>query len=307
MIVVDFIILEWSDSRMKFVSFRWKEEKRFGILLEEEKVVIDLFQYYQDREVGLTTLISLIQSEAEVNLNELKEISESYYLPTHDVVFEAPIPRPAKNVFCVGKNYRDHAIEMGSEKDVPDHPMIFTKAPTAVSASGQVLTFPKDVAEALDYEGELAIVIGKQGTAISREEAMDYVFGYTIVNDITARDLQKKHGQFFLGKSLDGSCPIGPAILHASEVTDPHDLTLKTYVNGEVRQNGKTSDLIFDIPELIHVLSKGMTLEPGDIIATGTPSGVGKGFKPPKFLNDGDIVEVCVEGIGALKNEIRKR
>ncbi len=292
---------------MKFVSFRWKEEKRFGIWLEEEKVVIDLFQYYQDREGGLETLLSLIQSEAEVKLNELKEISDSYYLPIQDIVFEAPIPRPAKNVFCVGKNYRDHAIEMGSEKDVPEHPMIFTKAPTAVSAPGQVLTFPKDVAEALDYEGELAIVIGKHGTAISREEAMDYVFGYTIVNDITARDLQKKHGQFFIGKSLDGSCPIGPAILHASEVTNPHDLTLKTYVNGEVRQNGKTSDLIFDIPELIHVLSKGMTLEPGDIIATGTPSGVGKGFKPPKFLNEGDIVEVSVEGIGVLKNEIRKR
>ncbi|MGB7999521.1 MAG: fumarylacetoacetate hydrolase family protein [Anaerobacillus sp.] len=292
---------------MKFVSFRWKEEKRFGLLLEEEEVVVDLFQYYQDRGFGLPNLLSLIQLEQGVNPNELREIADTYYLPIHEIVLEAPIPRPWKNVFCVGKNYRDHAIEMGSEKDVPEHPMIFTKAPTAVSAPGQVLTFPKKVSEALDYEGELAIVIGKQGTAISREEAMDYVFGYTIVNDITARDLQKKHGQFFLGKSLDGSCPIGPAILHASEVTNPHDLTLKTTVNGEVRQNGKTSDLIFDIPELIYVLSKGMTLEPGDIIATGTPSGVGKGFKPPKFLNDGDIVEVRVEGIGTLKNEIRKR
>ncbi|MGA9290677.1 MAG: fumarylacetoacetate hydrolase family protein [Anaerobacillus sp.] len=292
---------------MKFVSFRWKEEKRFGLWLKEEEVVVDLFQYYQDREFGLPNLLSLIQSEQGMNLNELREIADTYYLPIKEIVFEAPIPRPLKNVFCVGKNYRDHAIEMGSEKDVPEYPMIFTKAPTAVSSPGQILTFPKKVSEALDYEGELAIVIGKQGTAISREEAMDYVFGYTIVNDITARDLQKKHGQFFLGKSLDGSCPIGPAILHASEVTNPHDLTLKTTVNGEVRQNGKTSDLIFDIPELIHVLSKGMTLEPGDIIATGTPSGVGKGFKPPKFLNDGDIVEVSVEGIGTLKNEIRKR
>lgn len=291
---------------MRFISFTVEQEKRFGIWYEEESIVVDLYCYYRDKGVDLPTLISFIQAE-DINIEEMRGVSEAYHLSIQDVDLQAPIPRPLKNIFCVGKNYRDHAIEMGSEKDIPEHPMIFTKAPTAVSAPGKLLSFSKDVSEALDYEGELAVVIGKKGKRISREQAMDYVFGYTIVNDITARDLQKKHGQFFLGKSLDGSCPMGPAILHASEVSNPHDFNLKTLVNGEVRQNGHTSDLIFDIPELIHVLSKGMTLEPGDLIATGTPSGVGKGFKPPKYLVDRDIVEVRIEGIGTLRNEISKR
>ncbi|WP_347550833.1 fumarylacetoacetate hydrolase family protein [Pseudalkalibacillus hwajinpoensis] len=290
---------------MRFISFRLKEEKRFGVWLQEEEIVIDLHSYYLDREERINTLLAFIQSGKQVN-EEWQEISSTYHIPYHDVVLEAPIPRPAKNVFCVGKNYRDHAIEMGSEKDIPEHPMIFTKAPTTVSAPHEVLTFPKDMSEALDYEGELAVVIGQEGKRIAKEDAFDYIFGYTIVNDLTARDLQKKHGQFFVGKSLDGSCPMGPAIVHASAIENPHQLTLTTRVNKELRQNGSTSDLIFDIPELIHVLSKGMTLEPGDIIATGTPAGVGKGFKPPKYLTDGDVISIEIEGIGTLQNEIRK-
>lgn len=291
---------------MRFISFTVEQEERFGVWYEEESIVVDLYSYYRDKGVELPSLLSFIQEE-DINIAEVRGVSEAYHLPMQDVDLQAPIPRPLKNIFCVGKNYRDHAIEMGSEKDIPEHPMIFTKAPTAVSAPEEVLSFSKDVSEALDYEGELAVVIGKRGKRISREQAMNYVFGYTIINDITARDLQKKHGQFFLGKSLDGSCPMGPAILHASKVSKPNDFNLVTLVNGEVRQNGHTSDLIFDIPALIHVLSMGMTLEPGDIIATGTPSGVGKGFKPPKYLLNGDNVEVRIEGIGALRNEISIR
>ncbi|MDP4550727.1 fumarylacetoacetate hydrolase family protein [Alkalihalobacillus macyae] len=291
---------------MRFISFTVEKEERFGVLYEEESIVVDLYSYFRDKGVDLPTLLSFIQTE-NINIEEVRGVSESYQLSMENVYLQAPIPKPLKNIFCVGKNYRDHAIEMGSEKDIPEHPMIFTKAPTSVSAPEDVLSFSKGVSEALDYEGELAVVIGKKGKSISREHAMDYVFGYTILNDITARDLQKKHGQFFVGKSLDHSCPIGPAILHASNVRNPHDFDLITLVNGEVRQDGHTSDLIFDIPELIHVLSKGMTLEAGDIIATGTPSGVGKGYNPPKYLADRDRVEIRIEGIGALRNEISIR
>lgn len=291
---------------MKFISFTVEKEERFGVLHEEESIVVDLYSYFRDKGEDMPTLLSFIQTE-NINLEEVKGVSDSYHLLKETVHLQAPIPKPLKNIFCVGKNYRDHAIEMGSEKDIPDHPMIFTKATTSVSAPEEVLSFSKGVSEAFDYEGELAVVIGKKGKGISCEQAMDYVFGYTILNDITARDLQKKHGQFFVGKSLDHSCPIGPVILHGSNVRNPHDFDLMTLVNGEVRQDGHTSDLIFDIPELIHVLSKGMTLEAGDIIATGTPSGVGKGFNPPKYLDDRDCVEIRIEGIGALRNEISIR
>ncbi|WP_273850085.1 fumarylacetoacetate hydrolase family protein [Guptibacillus spartinae] len=291
---------------MKFVSFQAKEESGFGILDEENQQIVNLKDYYFDQGVDIPDLQTFIRQGAP-EFDQLDNLSAQYYLSVERVEILAPITRPAKNIFCVGKNYRDHAIEMGSEKDIPQHPMIFTKAPTTVSAPNRVLTFGRELSETLDYEGELAVVIGKKGKGISKDDAMDYVFGYTIINDLTARDLQKKHGQFFIGKSLDASCPMGPVVLHTSAVPEPHELSIVTKVNGEVRQNGSTSDFIFAIPELIHVLSKGMTLEPGDIIATGTPAGVGKGFNPPKYLMDGDVIEVTIEGIGTLRNEIRKR
>ena len=291
---------------MKFVSFQAKEESGFGILDEENQRIVNLKDYYLNQGIDIPDLQTFIQYEAP-SFDQLYDLSAHYNLPVESVEILAPIMRPAKNIFCVGKNYRDHAIEMGSEKDIPLDPMIFTKAPTTVSAPNRVLTFENELSETLDYEGELAVVIGKKGKGISKDDAMDYVFGYTIINDLTVRDLQKKHGQFFIGKSLDDSCPMGPVILHASAVPDPHERSIVTKVNGEVRQNGNTSDFIFTIPELIHVLSKGMTLEPGDIIATGTPAGVGKGFNPPKYLMDGDVIEITIEGIGTLRNEIRKR
>ena len=221
-----------------------------------------------------------------------------------DVKWLAPIPRPAKNIFCVGKNYAEHAIEMGSKDDIPEHIMLFSKAPTSVTGHEQPVPLHEEVTGQLDYEGELAIIIGKKGRAIPKEEAFNYIFGYTVLNDVTARDLQARHKQFLLGKSLDGSCPMGPYIVHISALPDPENLKIITKVNGEIRQNGHTGQFIFKIPEMIEVLSKGMTLEPGDIIATGTPAGVGKGFNPPKFLKRGDIVEIEVEGIGTLRNRI---
>ncbi|MCA0987747.1 fumarylacetoacetate hydrolase family protein [Guptibacillus algicola] len=290
---------------MKYISFLYKGQNRFGVWLEEEEAVLDCFSYFQAKGESVSTLLDFISKDRHDEIEILLQESKNWYhVSIEDITLTAPIQRPLKNIFCVGKNYKDHAIEMGSEKDIPTNPMIFTKAPTSIANPNELLSFSSEVSTQLDYEGELAIVIGKDGKGISREDAMDHVFGYTIVNDITARDLQKKHGQFFIGKSLDQSCPMGPVILHHSALEDPHKLNIVTTINGEVRQDGNTEDLIFDIRELVSVLSKGMTLEAGDIIATGTPSGVGKGFKPPKFLKHGDKIAISIEGIGSLQNEV---
>jgi 2-keto-4-pentenoate hydratase/2-oxohepta-3-ene-1,7-dioic acid hydratase in catechol pathway len=223
----------------------------------------------------------------------------------------APIPRPAKNIFCVGKNYHEHAKEFaGSGFDatakevVPEAPVVFSKPPTSVSGPGDSIPSFLDPTNSVDYEGELAVVIGKPGRGIRKAEALGHVFGYTIVNDVTARTLQHKHRQWILGKGIDGFCPMGPAILTADEVPDPAALRLTTSVNGEQRQSAPVADLIFDIPTLIECISAGITLEPGDIIATGTPAGVGIGFNPPKFLKPGDVVRIEVAGIGVLENKV---
>lgn len=222
----------------------------------------------------------------------------------------APIPVPRKNVFCVGRNYAEHIAEgeraQNQKIGVTEYPVFFTKPPTSVvPPEGDILTFPS-VSEATDYEVELAVVIGKPGRNIAKEDAYDHIFGYTILNDITARDVQRRHGgQYFKGKGLDGSCPIGPYIVTADAIRDPHALSIGLSVNGEQRQNGNTSDMIFDIPTLIASISEGLTLEPGDIIATGTPSGVGYAMEPPRFLKDGDTVVCDIQDLGTLKNTVR--
>jgi 2-keto-4-pentenoate hydratase/2-oxohepta-3-ene-1,7-dioic acid hydratase in catechol pathway len=223
----------------------------------------------------------------------------------------APIPRPPKNVFCVGKNYHEHAREFagsgfdGGAKDViPPFPVVFTKPHTAIIPTGAAIPSGNDPTGGLDYEGELAVVIGRGGKGISRGNAMAHVFGYTLINDVTARHLQKRHSQWVLGKGLDGFCPMGPAILTADEVPDPRSLVLTTQVNGEPRQKAAVADLIFDIPTLIEAISAGITLEPGDVIATGTPVGVGIGFDPPRFLKPGDVVRIEVAEIGVLENVV---
>lgn len=227
-----------------------------------------------------------------------------------DAVLMAPIPVPRKNIFCVGRNYMEHISEGDKAQNmkvgVTEHPVFFTKPPTSiVPPEGDVLIFPK-VSEAIDYEVELAVIIGKPGRNISKESAFDYIFGYTILNDITARDVQRRHGgQYFKGKGLDGSCPIGPWIVTADAISDPHKLSIGLTVNGEQRQTGNTADMIFDIPTLIASLSEGLTLEPGDIIATGTPSGVGYAMDPPRFLKVGDRVVCDVAQIGQLINTVR--
>ena len=223
----------------------------------------------------------------------------------------APIPLPAKNVFCVGKNYHEHAKEFAdsgfdatAKEVVPDAPVVFSKPPTSVIGPGDPIPSHLDPTNSVDYEGELAVVIGRGGRGIRKADALGHVFGYTIVNDVTARTLQHKHRQWILGKGIDGFCPMGPAILTADEVPDPGALRLTTHVNGEKRQDAPVSDLIFDIPTLIETISAGITLQPGDLIATGTPAGVGIGFQPPKFLKSGDVVRVEIAGIGVLENPV---
>lgn len=223
----------------------------------------------------------------------------------------APIPRTPKNIFCVGKNYHEHAKEFagsgfdGGAKDVvPPFPVVFSKPHTSIIATGEPILGHLDPTGGLDYEGELGVVIGKGGRGISKADALSHVFGYTIINDVTARHLQKRHSQWILGKGLDSFCPMGPAILTADEVPDPTKLVLTTWVNGQQRQHAPVSDLIFDIPTLIEAISAAITLEPGDVIATGTPAGVGIGFSPPVFLASGDVVRIEVSGIGVLENRV---
>jgi len=230
--------------------------------------------------------------------------------PAADVDLLAPIPVPRKNVFCVGRNYADHIAEGARAQkariDITEYPVYFTKPLTAVIGPGATVPIFLHVSEAIDYEVELAVVIGKPGRDIPRDRAYEHVFGYTILNDITARDIQRRHGgQYFKGKGLDGSCPIGPWIVTADEVSNPQDLAISSSVNGEQRQNGNTAAMIFDIPTLVAVLSEGMTLEPGDILATGTPAGVGYAMDPPCFLKDGDVVACEIAEIGRLENPVR--
>jgi 2-keto-4-pentenoate hydratase/2-oxohepta-3-ene-1,7-dioic acid hydratase in catechol pathway len=248
-------------------------------------------------------------TDAAARLTGLAEAAPT--LPLAEVTLHAPFPRPARNVFCVGKNYHEHAKEFAqsgfdaSTKDVvPEAPVVFTKPPSAVIGPGETIPGHLDPTKSVDYEGELAVVIGKGGRGIAAADALGHVFGYTIVNDVTSRQLQHKHRQWVLGKGIDGFCPMGPAVLTADEVPDPRQLRLRTWVNGELRQDATVADLIFDIPTLISTISAYITLEPGDIIATGTPVGVGIGFNPPKFLAAGDVVRIEIDGIGVLENPV---
>ncbi|WP_437132379.1 fumarylacetoacetate hydrolase family protein [Bacillus atrophaeus] len=300
---------------MKFATGELYNRIFVGLIIDDHKIM-DL-QKAEKKLFELETIPNTLAeciAEGDKFVAHARQLAEwakkpndelgSFIYSLSDVKLHAPIPKPSKNVMCIGKNYKDHAIEMGSEADIPENPMVFTKSPTTVTGHGDVINCHSQVTAQLDYEGELAVVIGKSGTHISKEEAYDHIFGYTIINDVTARDLQKKHKQFFIGKSLDSTCPMGPVLVHKSLIPDPQCLQVETRVNGELRQSGSTSYMIFSIAELIETLSKGMTLEAGDIIATGTPSGVGKGFNPPKFLQAGDSIDITIEPIGTLSNRM---
>jgi 2-keto-4-pentenoate hydratase/2-oxohepta-3-ene-1,7-dioic acid hydratase in catechol pathway len=300
---------------MKFVTFFDSDGVTLkpGVLLNDN-LVADVQQAQRQKMGDVTIKGDLFNwiEQGESYYRDIVEIvdwavdhqHESFIHHLKDLRLAAPISRPRKNIFCIGKNYADHAREFDREAELPKHPLVFSKPPTTISHPNSSVSLHADVTDFLDYEGELAVVIGKRGKGIRKEEVYDHVFGYTLINDISARDVQARHQQFLLGKSLDGSCPMGPCIVHKSEIDDPSRLHIETKVNADVRQSADTSLMIFDIPTLISVISAGTTLEAGDVIATGTPAGVGKGMGPPQPLKDGDVVEIAVEGIGRLKNTI---
>ena len=254
------------------------------------------------------TLDEYIALDVSMRHTEVRALGTG--VPVDEVRLLAPV-HPRKNVFCVGRNYIAHAEEgaraRGQELKLPDVPTFFTKAPTAIADPGATLDLDPTLSSQYDWEAELGVIIGKRCRDVSVDDALDVVFGYTCVNDVTARDLQKAHVQWFKGKSLDMTCPIGPSVVDTAELTDPQSLAISLNVNGVEKQHSNTSKMIFSVPAIIASLSRGLTLEPGDVIATGTPEGVGFARTPPEFLADGDEVEVVVDRIGGLRNMIRLR
>ena len=290
---------------MRLVTFRDARGTRIGALDEAGKV-LDLPA--ADPSLPRDMLALIAGGEAALAAARAAEDKASV---AEGATILAPIPRPAKNIFCVGKNYHEHAKEFASsgfdataKEVVPEAPVVFSKPPTSVIGPHDPIPSFLDSSNSTDYEGEIAVVIGRGGRGISEAEAYAHIFGYTIVNDVTARTLQHKHRQWILGKGIDGFCPMGPAIVTADAAGVPPKLSISTWVNGELRQRASVDDLIFGIPTLIATISAAITLEPGDIIATGTPAGVGIGFTPPKFLKPGDKVRIEVPGIGVLENPV---
>lgn len=261
------------------------------------------------------TLPDLIRSGPDVWRRTAERIDSAssgkaftaHYGPA-DIRWHAPLPRPRKNVVCLGLNYRSHAIEsataFGRETKLPAVPVFFTKAPTTVSGPYDAIPWDRAATGQVDYEAELGVIIGIDGKNIPRATALEHVFGYTVINDVSARDLQRGHLQWFKGKSLDGFCPMGPVVVTSDEFGDPQNKTLTLRVNGDRRQHANTADMLFPVDVIIEFLSKGMTIEAGDVIATGTPEGVGFGRTPPEFLKDGDVVETEIEGIGVMRNRV---
>jgi 2-keto-4-pentenoate hydratase/2-oxohepta-3-ene-1,7-dioic acid hydratase in catechol pathway len=258
---------------------------------------------------------TFIEEVNEDELAKMKEICGSASLqdypgyPAIEVAVLSPIPKTKHDILCLGLNYKEHVKETAKNLNhaptMPENPVYFSKRVLETVGPDDDIQYTGSGTEQLDYEVELAVIIGKGGRDIKAEDAEDHIFGYTILNDLSARDMQKRHLQWFKGKSLDTFTPVGPCIVHKSAMPFPVVLDLKSYVNGELRQEGNTSDFIFDIPTIISDLSTGMTLEPGDIIATGTPKGVGMGFNPPKYMTAGDEIICEIEGIGQLRNVVK--
>lgn len=302
---------------MRITTFSLNGTERLGLV--DGDMLLDVAEAASALAIGdapaqVLDLISQQQQgldlAAKVLLAAKKHVDANYWHKLSAVKLLAPIPTMRKNVFCVGRNYKLHIEEAararGAEPTFPKVPEFFTKPPTSVIGHSADVEIAQATTAQLDYEVELAIVVGKRCRDVKVEDALSVVFGYTILNDVSARDLQRAHGQFFKGKALDGSCPIGPWIVTSDEFGNPSGHQMALRVNGETRQSSTTADMLFNCSEIIASLSVGLTLEPGDIIATGTPSGVGLGMSPPTFLNDGDKMEAEIAGIGVLVNTVRR-
>jgi 2-keto-4-pentenoate hydratase/2-oxohepta-3-ene-1,7-dioic acid hydratase in catechol pathway len=287
---------------MRVATFSIGGERRVGLVDADAAHITPFDLAPSEAEGGILALIGRADLPATLSP-----------IPLERVTLEAPIPRPRRNIFCVGKNYHEHAHEFArsgfdssaANGAVPKEPIIFSKVPETVVPTSAKVIIDKTVSSAIDYEAELAVIIGRAGRAISRERAMEHVWGYTIVNDVTARDLQGRYSQWLVGKSQDTFCPMGPWAVTKDEI-DIADTAIRCFVNGDLRQSSNTGLLIFDIPTIIATISAGLTLKPGDVIATGTPAGVGIGFDPPRYLRGGDVVRVEIDGIGVLENPVEE-
>jgi 2-keto-4-pentenoate hydratase/2-oxohepta-3-ene-1,7-dioic acid hydratase in catechol pathway len=291
---------------MKIAAYSLDQVTYVGLLSPDEASIRPYEFAAPQAALGLLALL-----QAQAAGQDLPALGAS--VPLSSVKLLAPVPRPRRNIFCVGKNYFEHAQEFGKSgfdsstakpgDEIPKDPIIFSKVPECVVAHGEPICIPS-ASSAIDYEAELAVIIGKGGKGIAQADAMAHVWGYTVINDVTARDWQSRHKQWHMGKSFDTFCPMGPWAV-SKDACNGQNTQVKLWVNGELRQNANTKDLIFNIPQLIATLSAGITLYPGDIIATGTPVGVGIGFTPPKYLQAGDVVRVEIDGIGSLENPVR--
>ena len=297
---------------MKLVTFRRSGKLRIGALSDDGATVVDFSVAAPKLPADMNGFILAGDKALAMARTAMKTKKPGARIAANKAAIVAPMPSPLRNIFCVGKNYYEHAKEFdasgfnatASADAIPKDPIIFTKANTTVSGPGDVIPAKLDHTNSTDYEVELAVVIGTGGRGISKRNAMKHVYGYMIVNDVTARVLQQQHKQWFIGKNIDAYCPMGPWLATADEIPNVKKLGVRSFVNGEARQDAVVKDLIFDIPTLIATLSKGMTLMPGDIIATGTPAGVGIGFNPPKFLKKGDVVRCEIDGLGVLENPV---
>lgn len=299
---------------MYFGTYKRNKIEEIGVVLKEQSRIVPMKEIfkYMDRACP-ETMNEFIEIADANTIQEMEKVLSDKNLEglkEGEVKLCAPIPNSRRNLICLGKNYLDHAKETqglpGGTDEIPKFPIYFSKIAAPAIGNGDIILKHSEVTEMVDYEVELAVIIGKDGINIKEEEVEDYIFGYTIVNDITARNIQRKHNQWFKGKSLDTFCPMGPYIAHKSIIPFPLELNIVCKVNQEIRQNSNTKQLIFDIPYIISDLSKGMKLRAGDIITTGTPAGVGLGFKPFKFLKAGDIVECYIEKIGTLINKFEE-
>lgn len=294
---------------MKLLTYSVNGKEKVGVLTPCGKKVVPLNENGFDYK-DMNDLIDRMTDEDRKKIEVLSKAENAKgVLDIETVKKEAPIPEPKQDIICLGINYWAHAEEsVRYKKEAFDgdrkFPVYFSKRVNRASADGEAIPSYSDIISTLDYEAELAVIIGKDAKNVAKEDAYKYVFGYTVINDVTARELQTRHKQWTFGKGLDGFTPMGPWIVTADEIAAPPVLTIKSFVNGEPRQNGRTDMFIHDIAYVINELSQGMTLKAGTIIATGTPAGVGMGFTPPKFLKAGDVVECEIEKIGKITNKV---
>lgn len=287
---------------MKIATYLIDGRRHVGLVSDDDMTLTAFALTPEQASRGALTIIETLAEGGALPATEGPAIKLS------EVALDAPLPQPRRNLWCVGRNYHAHAKELSASvfKDnsakTDEWPIVFTKVPECVVGPHDSVLVPREVSTQIDYEAELAVVIGKGGKNITRAAALDHVFGYTVVNDVTARDVQMRHGQWDLGKSFDTFCPMGPWIVTA-DVFDGTHTRVRCWVNGELRQDGPTENMIFDIPTLIETISRGITLYPGDVIATGTPAGVGMGMSPPRYLTAGDVVRIEIDRLGAIENK----